>query len=51
MVLLQAVGVDIKLAYNIMGNIRLRGDYTLSDAENKNAAYKLYTNGIPDDIQ
>lgn len=46
-----SVGMDIKLAYNIMGNIRLRGDYNLSDAENKNAAYKLYTNGIPDDIR
>ena len=46
-----SVGLDIKLAYNIMGNIRLRGDYNLSDAENKNSAYKLYTNGIPDDIR
>lgn len=46
-----AVGVDIKLAYNIMGNIRLRGDYTLGDVENKDAAYKLYTNGIPDDVR
>lgn len=46
-----SVGMDIKLAYNIMGNIRFRGDYTLSDAENKNAAYKLYTAGIPDDIR
>jgi hypothetical protein len=46
-----AAGIDIKLAYNIMGNIRLRGDYTLDDVENKNAAYKLYTNGIPDDIR
>lgn len=46
-----AAGVDIKLAYNIMGNIRLRGDYTLGDVENKNSAYKLYTNGIPDDVR
>lgn len=46
-----SAGIDIKLAYNIMGNIRVRGDYTLSDVENKNAAYKLYTNGIPDDIR
>jgi Outer membrane protein beta-barrel domain len=46
-----AAGVDIKLAYNIMGNVRFRGDYTLKDAENKNSAYKLYTNGIPDDIR
>jgi Outer membrane protein beta-barrel domain len=46
-----SVGADIKLAYNIMGNIRLRGDYTLQDAENKDSAYKLYTNGIPDDVR
>lgn len=46
-----SVGLDIKLAYNIMGNIRLRGDYSLTDAENKDAAYKLYTHGIPDDIR
>ncbi len=45
------VGVDIKLAYNIMGNIRVRGDYTLGDVENKDAAYKLYVNGIPDDVR
>jgi hypothetical protein len=45
------IGLDIKLAYNIMANVHVRGDYTLSDAENKNAAYKLYTNGIPDDVR
>jgi hypothetical protein len=46
-----SVGVDVKLAYNVMGNIRIRGDYSLTDAENKDAAYKLYTNGIPDDVR
>lgn len=46
-----ALGLDIKLAYNVMGNIRVRGDYSLTDAENKDSAYKLYTNGIPDDVR
>lgn len=46
-----SLGLDIKLAYNLMGNIRVRGDYNLSDAENKDAAYKLYTHGIPDDVR
>lgn len=46
-----SLGMDIKLAYNIMGNVRLRGDYTLGDVENKNSAYKLYTSGIPDDVR
>lgn len=45
------IGLDIKLAYNVMANIHLRGDYNLSDSENKDAAYKLYTNGIPDDVR
>lgn len=43
-------GLDIKLTYNVMANIHLRGDYTISDVENKNSAYKLWTNGIPDDV-
>lgn len=45
------IGVDVKLAYNVMANIHVRGDYNLSDSENKDSAYKLYTNGIPDDIR
>ncbi len=45
------IGVDIKLAYNVMANLHVRGDYNLSDSENKDSAYKLYTNGIPDDIR
>lgn len=44
-------GLDIKLTYNIMANIHLRADYSLSDAENKDAAYKLWTFGIPEDTR
>jgi Outer membrane protein beta-barrel domain len=45
------LGLDIKLTYNMMANIHLRGDYSLTDAENKNSAYKLWTSGIPDDVR
>ncbi|MEM0997501.1 MAG: porin family protein [Bacteroidota bacterium] len=43
-------GLDIKLKYNVMANIHLRADYSISDAENKDAAYKLWTFGVPDDV-
>ena len=44
------VGVNIKLTYNVVANIHVRGDYGLNDAENKNSAYKLWTFGIPEDV-
>lgn len=44
------IGLDIKLTYNIMANIALRGDYSIADAENKNAAYKFWSRGIPEDV-
>lgn len=43
-------GLDIKLTYNVMANIHLRGDYTISDVENKNAAYKFWQFGTPEDV-
>lgn len=43
-------GLDIKMKYNLMANVHVRADYGLGDAENKNAAYKLWTFGIPDDV-
>ena len=46
-----SIGLDIKLTYNIMANIHVRGDYSLSDAENKNAAYKLWNLGSPEDVK
>ena len=45
------IGVDIKLTYNVMANIHLRADYGLSDAENKDAAYKFWDFGIPEDVR
>lgn len=45
------MGFDIKLKYNLMANVHLRADYSLSDAENKNSAYKLWTFGIPEDVR
>ena len=44
------IGLNIKLTYNVEANIAVRGDYSLADIENKNAAYKLWTNGIPEDV-
>lgn len=44
------MGLDIKLKYNVMANVHLRADYSLSDAENKNASYKLWDLGVPDDV-
>jgi hypothetical protein len=44
------IGLDIKLKYNVMANIHVRADYSLSDAENKNAAYRQWTFGVPDDV-
>lgn len=44
-------GLDIKLKYNLMGNIHLRADYGLNDAENKNAEYRLTTNGQTDVVK
>ncbi|MCB9231107.1 MAG: PorT family protein [Bacteroidia bacterium] len=41
------IGVDVKLTYNIMANVRIRADYSLVDAENKNATYRELENGIP----
>lgn len=46
-----SIGLDIKLTYNMMANIHLRGDYSLADAENKNAAYKFWSAGVPDDVR
>lgn len=40
------IGVDVKLTYNVFANFRIRGDYSLTDSENKNAAYKITENGI-----
>ncbi|HHG85715.1 MAG TPA: PorT family protein [Bacteroidetes bacterium] len=45
------IGLDIKLTYNIMANIHLRGDYSLSDAENKDASFKLWERGVPNDVR
>lgn len=41
------VGFDVKLTYNIMANFRLRGDYMLNDAEDKNRTITRIQNGIP----
>lgn len=43
-------GIDIKLAYNVMANIHVRGDYSLADAEYKGQTYRLTTNGITNTI-
>jgi hypothetical protein len=40
------IGMDVMLTYNVMANLRLRGDYSLTDSENKNAAYKITENGV-----
>ncbi len=40
-------GFDIKLTYNIMANLRLRGDYMLFDSEDKNQTITYMQNGIP----
>ena len=44
-------GLDIKMTYNLMANVHLRADYSLADAENKDAAFKLWTSGIPNDVR
>ena len=41
------IGVDVKLTYNVMANVRIRADYSLVDAENKNVTYRQIENGIP----
>ena len=43
-------GLDIKLTYCVFANIHFRADYSISDAEDKNAAYKLWSNGVPEDV-
>ncbi len=43
-------GLDIKLTYSVFANIHLRADYSITDAEDKNASYKFWTNGIPEDV-
>lgn len=40
-------GIDIKLTYNLMANVRFRGSYQLNDTENKNATVTKIENGIP----
>lgn len=44
------IGLDIKLTYNVQANIHIRGDYSLTDAERKNANYKLTEYGIPSTV-
>lgn len=44
------IGVNIKLTYNVVANIAIRGDYGLTDAENKSAAYKQWIFGVPEDV-
>lgn len=44
-------GLDIKLKYNLMGNIHLRADYGLNDAEKKGVEYKQITNGQTDVVK
>ena len=44
------LGLDIKLTYSVMANIHLRADYGLGDAENKNASYKFWQFGVPEDV-
>ena len=34
-----------------MANVHLRADYSLSDAENKDAAYTEWIFGLPDDVR
>lgn len=46
-----SAGVGIKLGENVMANISIRGDYQLSDAENKDARYSLYTAGTPEEVK
>lgn len=43
-------GLDIKLTYSVFANIHIRADYSLSDAEDKNSSYKLWSAGIPEDV-
>lgn len=43
-------GIDIKLAYNVMANVHIRGDYSLVDVENKGQTYRLTTNGITNTV-
>lgn len=40
------IGLDIKLTYNLLANIHLRADYSISDAENKNASFRETLQGI-----
>ena len=44
-------GLDIKLKYNLMGNIHVRADYGLNDAERKDVEYRLTTNGQTDVVK
>lgn len=44
------LGIEVKMKYNLMANVGVRADYSITDAENKNAAYKLWTFGVPDDV-
>jgi hypothetical protein len=39
-------GIDVKLAYSLMASLHVRGDYSLSDAENKNVTYRETEFGI-----
>ena len=38
-------GINMKLKYNVMANLRLRADYSLADAENKDANYRITNAG------
>ncbi len=44
------IGVNIKLTYNVVANIHIRGDYGLTDAENKNTTYERWTFGVPEEV-
>ncbi len=43
--LVAETGLDITLTEDIALNLRLRGDYSLADAENKSATYRITQNG------
>lgn len=39
------LGMDVKLDYNLMFNLRLRGEYSINDAENKDAFVRTLDEG------
>lgn len=44
--LVGGVGMDIRLNYDLVAHLRLMGDYSLRDVENKNTTFRVQENGV-----